>query len=85
MNEAELRRRARARIEVGMLPSSRPVRSFAGMGSGERCALCDVPINRNEIEDEIEVVQGEALRVLKFHRPCASAWALERTQERGGS
>ena len=84
MDEAELRRRARQRIESGTLPSNRPLHRLPGMGSGERCALCDLPVNRNELEDTVEFAEGEMLRVVRFHRPCASAWALERAEERGG-
>ena len=82
MDEAVLRRRARRRIGAGTLPSNRPLRHVERAGSGEPCALCELRIEGNEIEDEVEFADGEVLRVARFHRPCAAIWALERTAAR---
>ena len=83
MDDAELRRRARERMEAGTLPSNRPLRRIRDMGTGEHCDLCDLPIQRIEVEELVEIREGQVLRVVRFHLRCASVWTIERAQERG--
>ena len=72
-----LRPIARDRISKGHLP--RKVRStlWGGNGSGQLCALCDKTISPSEVELEVEALINGAVRTLRFHVLCESAWQLE--------
>lgn len=71
-----LRRIARARCESGELPKNRPVRTWAGLGSGQACSLCDEPISTSQVEYEAEVADGGLLRTLRLHLFCLEIWLL---------
>lgn len=75
--ETELRLTARERIAKGQLPSQTPAQIWAGNGSGQPCALCRKPIQREEVEFEIEDRSDGAARTLRFHQVCESVWQLE--------
>jgi hypothetical protein len=74
--EKELRPIARARIAKGQMPREAPTRFWGGFGSGWPCALCDKPIQSDEIEYEVKPIEA-ALETLRFHRVCHYAWQLE--------
>jgi len=74
--EKELRPTARARIAKGQMPSEAPTRFWGGFGTGRPCALCDKPIQSDEIEYEVKPT-GAAVQTLWFHRVCHYAWQLE--------
>src|SRR5690349_18232356 len=67
---------ARGRIAKGQMPGEAPTRFWAGFGSGRPCALCDEPIQSNEVEYEVKPI-GAAVQTLRFHRVCHYAWQLE--------
>lgn len=73
--EKELRPIARKRLATGRLPRLAILR-FGGFGAGAPCALCDKPIQHEEIEYEVKPI-GAAVQILRFHRACHSAWQLE--------
>ena len=75
--EAELRSIARRRIEQGQLPSAPPSRIWGGHGSGQLCALCDQPIQRGDVELEVEVHVHSVARTIRFHRDCQAIWQIE--------
>lgn len=68
-----LRPIARERIAKGQLPCERPSRMLGGPGSGQRCSLCDKPIEHYQIEYEIELKEAR----FRFHTVCQSTWELE--------
>jgi hypothetical protein len=72
-----LRRIARKRIAAGQLPHEAPSRMWGGSGTDQPCALCDMPISSDEIEYEIEIASGSAVRTFVFHMVCQSVWQLE--------
>jgi hypothetical protein len=76
--EQELRPVARERIAKGQLPRYAPSTIWGGYGSGNLCSLCDQPIERDQIEYEIED-PGEhaASSTYRFHMVCQSIWQLE--------
>jgi hypothetical protein len=74
---AELRPTARERIANGQLPRQAPLRMWGGRGSGEFCDLCDQPIQRDEVEYEVEANMDHSVLTLRFHIVCQSAWQLE--------
>jgi hypothetical protein len=71
-----LRPIARERIAKGQLPCERPSRMLGGPGSGQLCSLCDKPIERYQIEFEIEP-EGATEQTFRFHTLCHSIWELE--------
>ena len=54
-DEQILRGKAREVIESGKLPSGRPDRTWGGPGVGAPCAVCGLPVKRDELEFEIRV------------------------------
>jgi hypothetical protein len=77
MDDDGLRQKARAAIQSGRLPTRRPERTWGGRGSGAPCAICDVPVRRDDMELEIEFVAGRHVTVLRVHTKCFAAWELE--------
>ena len=74
--EKELWHFARERIAKEQLPREAPKRFWGGFGTGLPCALCDKPIQSDEIEYEVKPT-GAAVQTLWFHRVCHYAWQLE--------
>jgi hypothetical protein len=80
-DELALRGKARLAIERGRVPRSRPDGTWAGPGTGSECAICGVPVAREEVEFEIEYARdgGEpAFDRYHIHTRCFAAWELER-------
>jgi hypothetical protein len=86
-----LRDSARAAIQAGKLPNSNPDRIWGGRGVGTVCAICSVPVTRDEMEFEIEFYQnGDTSTSVAHHVHvrCFAAWEFERDNlalVRGGS
>jgi hypothetical protein len=53
-DEGIARERARAAIQAGKIPLRCPDRVWGGPGVGAPCAVCDLPITRDQREFEIE-------------------------------
>ena len=73
VDEAELMRAIRAKVELGHLPRKPPAKVFAGPGTGQLCEVCSRPTEPNTTEYEIDV---EA-RSIRMHRACYEAWTRE--------
>jgi len=73
-SDARLRTRARERIQAGKLPRSKPVRTWGGLGSGLPCDLCDLPIQSNEPEFELQLELLAPADPVRFHRECHAIW-----------
>jgi len=71
--EQELRALARQRIAKGELPGAPSLKIWGGYGTGRLCSLCREPVQRDQIEFEVE----SAGRALIFHMICQSVWQLE--------
>jgi hypothetical protein len=81
MDDDGLRSKARTAIASGKLPADVPNRMWGGSGTGATCVVCDLPINREDVEVDVEFYRdGGAPRVDKyeFHLPCLPAWERER-------
>jgi hypothetical protein len=74
--EKELRPIARERIASGRLPHRASSRFWDGFGAGVPCALCDKPIQPEDIEYDVKPIDA-AVQTLRFHKVCHSAWQLE--------
>jgi hypothetical protein len=48
---------------------------WGGYGTDQLCSLCGAPIQRDEIEYEVQVKDGH--REFRFHMLCQSVWQLE--------
>ena len=80
-DEGIARERARAAIRAAMIPIRRPDRVWGGPGAGAPCAVCELPITRDQLELEFD--QVGAPDTLHFHIRCFAAWELERTKVEG--
>jgi hypothetical protein len=76
-----LRDKARAAVREGKIPSLRPDRTWGGPGVGAPCAICELPVTKEEMEFEIQFVRdGDNPGLDKFHVHirCFAAWEFER-------
>ena len=80
MDEASRRAKARAAVREGRLPRRPPDHTFGGPGVGVPCAVCDLPIQPEEMEYETHFIRDGDPGLDKFHVhiPCFDAWVLER-------
>jgi hypothetical protein len=76
--EEALQKRARERIEQGLLPREKPTRLWGGHGSGAPCSLCDQPIAELEPEMELEYEAAAQIAPVRFHLRCQSLWDAAR-------
>jgi hypothetical protein len=76
--EEALQKRARERIEQGLLPREKPTRLWGGHGSGLPCSLCDRPISDSEPEMELEYETAGRMPTVRFHLRCQSSWDAAR-------
>jgi hypothetical protein len=82
-DEKILREKARAVVVAGKLPSRRPDRTWGGPGVGAPCAVCELPVQRSELEFEIQFEHdGDQPGLDKFHVHvrCFAAWEFERVK-----
>lgn len=82
-DEMKLREKAKAVVRDGKLPSRAPDSTWGGDGVGAPCAVCDLPVMKDQKEFEIEFAHnGANLRTDKFHLHvrCFAAWEFERRQ-----
>jgi hypothetical protein len=82
-DEPRLREQARAAIQSGKLPSRAPDRTWGGPGVGAACAVCGLPITREQLEFEIQFARdGDNPGLDKFHVHirCFAAWEFERNK-----
>jgi hypothetical protein len=75
--EPGLRALARKRIAQGQLPREAASRMWGGHGTGQRCTLCDSPIQCDEVEFEVEEHRDGTVQTFRFHMICQSVWQLE--------
>lgn len=75
MDDFELRQYIREKILDGILPAKPPRKLWAGRGTGRKCAGCEQPIRKHEVE--IEVEDREARLLFFFHRGCQAVWDEE--------
>lgn len=86
-DEAVLRNKARMAMQSGRLPSCSPEQTWGGPGAGDRCAVCDQPVTRDQIELELRFPPqpgGRAIGTSHLHIECFSAWERERQNLKPG-
>lgn len=82
-DESILRAKARAVVQNGKLPARRPDRTWGGPGVGAACAVCELPVKKDEMEFEIQFeYDGASPGLDKFHVHirCFAAWEFERNK-----
>ena len=87
-DEPVLRQKGRAAVESGKLPARRPDRTWGGPGVGAPCAVCELPIAKDQMELEIQFARdGDNPRLDQFHVHvrCFAAWEFERAKAGRGS
>ena len=57
----------------GASPAKRPLRTWAGHGTGVPCNSCGMAIDEKDIEYEVEMTVG-SVRTLHFHFNCYQDW-----------
>jgi hypothetical protein len=68
MEEDALREKARSALQAGKIPDRRPDRTWGGPGVGAACAICDLQVQRDQMEFEIEFARnGSNPGLDKFH------------------
>ena len=80
-DEEALRNKARAVVRAGKFPVRDPDRVWGGPGVGAPCAVCELPVERSEMEFEVQFeTNGHTPGLDKFHlhRRCFAAWEFER-------
>ena len=86
--EQTVRMKAHVAMQSGKIPSCPPDRTWGGPGVGAPCAICDLPVKRDELEFEIQFAFDGAVPGLdKFHLHlrCFAAWEFEREKLQGAS
>jgi len=81
MDEQTLREKVRTVLRSGKLPNRHPDRTWGGPGVGATCAICELPVTRQQMEFEIQFARdGDNPGLDKFHvhTRCFAAWELER-------
>jgi hypothetical protein len=86
-DEVVLRARARSAIQDGKLPTRAPDRTWGGPGLGVACAICELPVKKDEMEFEIEFARDgnldTGLDKYHVHLRCFAAWEFERRSALG--
>jgi hypothetical protein len=85
MDDQALREKARRVLRAGKLPNRRPDRTWGGVGVGAPCAVCDLPVEHDQREFEIEFARhrdNPGLDKYHVHIRCFAAW--EFAQRRDG-
>jgi hypothetical protein len=78
-DEHVLREKACAVIRAGKLPSRAPDSTWGGPGVGAPCSICDLPVEADQMELEIQFAHDGGLDKYHVHIRCFAAWELERT------
>lgn len=74
-NTAEVRRLIEARIRSGQLPPAGTHETFGRRGDGVLCACCDLPIERTQLEYDVEILSDLGPQTtLAMHVYCYHAW-----------
>ena len=76
MNDGALRSLIQQKLADGRLPNEGVRRVMSGPGDGERCEACELPVEKDQLVED--VVLARSARVLHLHMACLRHWARER-------
>ena len=74
IDEMELRQRASGLLASGRLPADEPSATWAGSGRGERCCVCHVLVQSDEIGFDLSFRMSEREVELHMHNRFRIAW-----------
>jgi hypothetical protein len=79
-DESVLREKARAAVQSGKIPAL--IARGEIRGSGAPCAICGVPVTKDEMEFEIQFAHDDTpgLEEFRVHLRCFVAWKFESQQ-----
>jgi len=83
MDDNVVRRQAREKLKSGALPRQPQQKLWVGPSDGFRCTLCDRPIDRDDMEYEVELPPSVSVQTMRFHRRCHAIWERECARFRG--
>ncbi len=72
--------RGAADASLACVPYRKPIRTWAGHGSGALCDLCHLPIEADQIEYELELSSDACVPVLNMHLGCYEEWCASDPQ-----
>jgi hypothetical protein len=82
-DESLIREKAREAVRSGKLPPREADRTWGGPGVGALCAVCGLPVTKDQLEFEIQFAHdGDSPGLDKFHVNvrCFAAWEFERNK-----
>jgi hypothetical protein len=86
-DEGVLRDKARQAVEQRKVPNRSPDRLWGGPGVGAPCAVCDRPVEKAEMEFEIQFARDGSTTpyfdVFHVHTRCYALWEFVRRSEAG--
>jgi len=65
------------RLDVPLMPYRRPLRTWAGHGTGATCHRCGLTIEAHDIEYEVELAPPGNHTGLRFHFKCYRTWETQ--------
>jgi hypothetical protein len=68
---------AREALREGRIPSRPADELWGGAGSGGPCAICNAPLERHEVEYELQFTHGLESGAYHVHVACCMAWEAE--------
>jgi hypothetical protein len=68
------------KVDVPLMPYPKPLRTWAGHGTGATCNGCGGSIQAHEIEYEIELPADSNVMSLHFHFACYRSWTDRRVR-----
>jgi hypothetical protein len=71
LDDPVIRAKARVALQRGTLPARLPDRTWGGYGVGVKCAICELPVTKQEVEFEIEYGEGHHPGIDTFHVQCS--------------
>jgi len=61
----------------GRIPARPADQVWGGAGSGGLCAICELRLERHEVEYELEFSEGGSARSYHVHVACCMTWEAE--------
>jgi len=72
-NDVSLAGQVRRRLDAGLLPRERPLKTWAGYGQWRLCSVCDQKILPAQVTYEFDLNQ----QTFRFHMGCHGLWIGE--------
>ena len=77
-SQLTVREKAREALRARTLPTRGADRMWGGRGEGAECSICNLPVQSDELEFELEYILADGLAKHHVHVHCFTAWERER-------